>query len=251
MSGLGGITAAHVAVAVVTACRLRAVDPSGVFSNGQTNRRARVLAAAGLVSRLKLMKGPTAALLKVFPQELAPSMLAKAEVTTDELLDIANALEAAGLVEAGPAEPPPESPPPEPDRAKPAATSAKPACKPGGKREAPAVSAPADPSPSRPSPAAPPSPAAEVVPPRPSPFKLQTAGMAGGASRERARAEAQREAPGRSGGRVTTIKAVTARIVGWAAHFLEAGWDRVEVAELFDVCPDALLNALDPAGASA
>jgi hypothetical protein len=241
MIGGGGISAAHVAVAVVTACRLRSVDPAGVFANGQTNRRARVLAAAGLVARLKLMKGPAAALLKVFPQELAPSMLVKAEVTTDELLDIAVALEAAGLVKLAAAEPPPESPPPEADPAKPAAASAKPACKPGQER----------PSPSPPAPDAAPSPAPTAERPAPSPFKRRTAGLAGAASRARARAEAQREAPGPSAGRVTTLKAVTDRIVGWSAHFLEAGWDRVEVAELFDVCPDALLNALDPAGAIA
>lgn len=154
------ISAAHVAVAVVTACRLRGVDPATVFERGQENRQARVLAAAGLSARLGFRKTAVAPLLKVFPQEVAPSMLAKAGVTTDGLLAIAEALQAAGLTaddaarerfvapwvpergkpEVGVREaegPQPEAPPPEePQPAEaacpqPPAASAEPAHKPG------------------------------------------------------------------------------------------------------------------------
>jgi hypothetical protein len=41
------------------------------------------------------------------------------------------------------------------------------------------------------------------------------------------------------------LKPVTARVVGWAAHFLEADWSLDDVAWLFDICPEALLTALE------
>jgi len=282
-SGQIHISAAHVAVAVVTACRLRGVDPATVFERGQENRQARVLAAAGLSARLGVRKTAVAPLLKVFPQEVAPSMLAKAGVTTDGLLAIAEALQAAGLTaddaarerfvapwvpEVGVPEaegPPPEAPSPEkPQPAEaacpqPPAASAEPAHKPGpdgevrsgqpgrgpvrgdvaaasGTVRGSIVAAPRAPA------------ATDDAGAGPSSFKRRTVGLASAASRARARqGEDRQEIARHARTAVARLKAVTDRIAGWAGHFLEAGWDRVEVAELFDVCPDALLNALDPA----
>lgn len=244
------LSAAHLAVAIVTACRLRGRHPEKVFEAGQDNRRARILAAGGLAARLGLKKAPIAALLKVFPQELAPSMLGKVGVTTDELLEIGAALDAAleaarlkvaGLTPRPPGPGPSERPPSGPRRPQPAAASAVPAHKP-----APDLSSASRRPLDGPAPA---SPGAARPGAGPSRFPRATRGLVGPAARQRARAGEARDAAARQG--VTTIKAVTDRIAGWAGHFLEAGWDRLEVAELFDVCPDALLNALDPQEARA
>lgn len=292
MSAGGGITAAHVAVAIVTASRLRGADPAGVFAGGTATRRVRILAAAGLVARLGYKKGPVAGLLRVFPQELAPSMLAKADVTTDELLEIAEALQAAGLAagdnpsqrftapwrssesdDAVGADPvrveedepadrggggsaPPKPAPPEPSRAQAAAASGDPARK-SGQAGAPD----AEPVPGR---IAVRPPSAPVEPQKTGlgpglgsgsgsgaggSFKRRASGQSGARALKRGlEAVAAETAAGRArpGSGVTTIKAVTPRIAHWAGHFLEADWPADEVADLFDVCPQALLDALDP-----
>lgn len=264
------VSATHVAVAIVAACRLRGVEPATVFARGcAENRQARLLAAAGLAARLGCAKTAIAPLLKVCAPELAPSMLARAGVTTDELLAIAEALEAAGLTGGDlphdrfvkpwvaesesrpPVIPPADKPmPAEAASPQPAAVSAEPAHKPGARVESISgqsgrVRAGEGLQKGK---KAQPDGAGEG----PSPFKRRTIGLASAAGRARAREGEDRQAlarQARSG--VARLKAVTDRIAGWAAHFLEAGWDRFEVAELFDVCPDALLNALDPAEAMA
>lgn len=268
------ISAAHVAVAVVTACRLRGVDPATVFQRGQENRPTRVLVAAGLSARLGCAKAAVARLLKVLPQELAPSMLARFRVTTDELLVIAEALQAAGLTgddqprerfvapwvpEVGvpevesraPEASPPEKPQPaEAACPQPAAASAEPAHKPGPDGEV--VSGQAGRVRSGTGLPKGQEAQADDAGAGPSSFKRRTVGLASAAGRARAREREDRQETARQArSGVARLKPVTDRIAGWGGHFLEAGWDRIEVAELFDVCPDALLNALDPAEAVA
>ncbi|WP_426041522.1 hypothetical protein [Brevundimonas sp. TWP2-3-4b1] len=49
-----------------------------------------------------------------------------------------------------------------------------------------------------------------------------------------------------SAGRTVRIRPITGQIVGWAGWFLEAEiWTAEEVADLFDVDPEALLTALE------
>jgi hypothetical protein len=69
-------------------------------------------------------------------------------------------------------------------------------------------------------------------------------------TRNRPEPRTDRSAPTRPRVGVTRIKPVTARVLGWASAFLDARWPLDEVAELFDVHPDALVDALEH-GASA
>ena len=265
------ISAAHVAVAIVAACRLSGVDPATVFARGcAQSRRARVIAAAGLAARLGGSKRAIAPLLKVCGPELAPSMLARAGVTTDELLVIAEALQAAGLTgedrgrdrfvepwvpeggvpgsesDAIEASPPEKPQPAEAACPQPAAASAEPAHKPGPDGEV--VSGQAGRVRSGTGLPKGQEAQADDAGAGPSSFKRRTVGLASAAGRARAREREDRQETARQArSGVARLKPVTDRIAGWGGHFLEAGWDRIEVAELFDVCPDALLNALDPA----
>jgi hypothetical protein len=103
------MTPAHIAVAIVAACGVTGTKPDKVFEEG--NGRARVMAAAGCISRLGWDKLTTARAFRVHPNRLTPSGLTLARVYTEQLLVIAEALQAQGLV-GGPAEAPPASPPP-------------------------------------------------------------------------------------------------------------------------------------------
>lgn len=40
------------------------------------------------------------------------------------------------------------------------------------------------------------------------------------------------------------MKPLTERVARWAAQFMWAGWDLFEIAELFDVSPEALEKVL-------
>ncbi len=102
------ITAAHVALAVVAACRMTGADPEGVFGPARGNKRVRLLAAAGLMTALRLRPKDVAGVFQVDATRLAPSMLRSADIGTDALLTIAEALRTGGVQEGGrPAVPPP------------------------------------------------------------------------------------------------------------------------------------------------
>lgn len=216
------LTAAHLATALVAAARVRGVDPLAIYAGTTASRRVRMLAAAACVARLGVTRTAIAPMFKIASQELAPSMLAKAEVTPDQLLDVAEALQVAGLADL----PEGQSPSPQP-----AAAQTTPARKPVAVQDAP-----------RPAPAAP-RPGPSVAPAAP----VKAARPARKVSRpDRQSYEAARPPAGRRASTVSRLKPVSPRIATWASHFLEAGWDDGEVAELFDVCPVELLNTLDP-----
>jgi len=94
-----GMTAAHIAVAIVAACGVTGTKPERAFDNGDGQGRTRVMAAAGLMARLGCSKVDAARLFRVHPNRLTPSGLQLARVWTEHLLVIAEALAAHGLCE--------------------------------------------------------------------------------------------------------------------------------------------------------
>lgn len=90
------MTAAHVAVALVAACRLAMVKPDKAFEDG--NGRPRVMAAAACMATLGWSKLDAARLFRVHPNRLTPSGQQLARVWTEHLLEIAEALAERGLV---------------------------------------------------------------------------------------------------------------------------------------------------------
>lgn len=233
---MGGISAAHVAVAIVAAAKILRTDPARVFEDGRLHARTRILAAAATCARLGQGKADAGRLFKVQAQRLAPSMLVKEKITTEQLLEIAEALEAAGLTAHDDARArfltPFEA---ETRRTQAAAAEAKPSRKPG-----PGKSGQDRPSPSRSAPDAAPAPAAKKRGRPPASGTFQAVGRLGGAARARAR-------PSSAGLRaIADLKPVTPDIARWSGYFLEADWRLSTVADLFEVCPMALLDALDP-----
>jgi hypothetical protein len=208
------------AAAARAACAALGLAPDQKTHLGETPRKARILAAAVIRARTGEAAKAVALRWRIHGPELSPTMLVRAGVTTDLMLTVAEALDwgaPEAVAEAAPqalVETPPSAaalePEPEPERQP-------------------------DPEPIQTQPA---------TTPGASPFKRAAAGLGGPDSAARALA-ARREMSARGGSRVMTLKPVTARIASWSSHFLEAGWHRTEVAELFDVCPDALLDAID------
>jgi len=92
-----GMTAAHIAVAIVAACGVTGTKPERAFENRDGQGRTRVMAAAGLMARLGWPKAETARLFRVHPNRLTPSGLGLARVDTNHLLIVAEALAAHGL----------------------------------------------------------------------------------------------------------------------------------------------------------
>jgi hypothetical protein len=109
--GMSEITAAHVAVALVAACKITGIGPEDVFKNGEGGGRTRVMAAAACVARLGVAKPVAGRLFQVHTNRLTPSGLAIAKVTVDHLLSITEALSAHGLLpgskESAPSNPSP------------------------------------------------------------------------------------------------------------------------------------------------
>lgn len=91
------ITAQHVAVALVAACAFTGRDVKTIFEPDAGGGSTRVLAAAAGVARLGWSKPAAGRAFRVHPNRLAPSGLVLARVTTDGLLAVAEALQAAGL----------------------------------------------------------------------------------------------------------------------------------------------------------
>ncbi len=86
-----------------------------------------------------------------------------------------------------------------------------------------------------------PEPKAAVVAPRP----IARAVLPLKRTRARAEPRVQHPTEPRPAPAVTRLKPVTARILRWATDFLDAHWPLDEVASLFDVHPDALLDAVE------
>lgn len=209
----GGFTAAHVALAIVAACRMTRTDPQSVFGPARGNKRVRLIAAAGLMTALRLKPRDVAGVFQVDATRLAPSMLRSADIGTDGLLTIAEALRAGGLLDD------------ERPQQKAAGADAS-ARKPSPVQMRP--DRPADPSPA---PKPPP-----LVPPRPGDIE-QPRPVA--TNPVRARSSESRSA-------VETLKAVNADIVRWSRAYVAQGVPVRELADLFGVDVEALADQLKP-----
>ena len=230
------LSAAHVAVAKVTACKLYGVAPGEAFEPVARAPKAR-LAAGGACSRLGLASRESIAGLfrLTSPNQLAPSQLAARGIVADDLAAIVRALKEAGLVQTSVPLPSAPEAADAPSR---------------DKADTP-VEAPAEPVPVR----------------RAGKGWARRGARSGG---ERAVGGGGRWSGPRDGiqKRVITrhgpdtarpsaspieaargavrLKPVTDRIVRWAGFFPPECWSHDEIAALFDVHPDALLDALDP-----
>ena len=214
----GGFTAGHVALAVVAACRMTGTDPQSVFGPARGNKRVRLIAAAGLMTALKLKPRDVAGVFQVDATRLAPSMLRSADIGTDGLLTIAEALRTGGLL--GEAVPAAASPQVE------AAGAHASARKPSPVQTRP--DRPADPSPApKPAPLVPPRPR-DIARPRP---------VATNPVRARA-------AEGRSA--VEKVKPVSDNMVRWSRIYVARGVPVADLADLFGVDVEALADRLKP-----
>jgi hypothetical protein len=208
----GGFTAGHVALAVVAACRMTGADPQGVFGPARGNKRVRLIAAAGLMSALKLKPKDVATVFQVDATRLAPSMLRSADIEADQLLTIAEALRGGGLLDdARPQE-----------KAADADASAR---KPSPVQTRP--HRPADPPPAT-------MPASPVIPRDPDRLRPVAANPV-----------RSRPSPARSSA-VETLKAVSDNIVRWSRIYVSRGVPIGDLADLFDVDVEALADRLKP-----
>lgn len=217
------ITAGDAALAIVAAATVTGLTPAEAFAEGPEATRTRLIAAAGCVTALGVSKAVAGRVFRVLPQRLAPSMLARAAVTTADLAGVTAAL-GGGKVGASPKAR-------EPDR--PREVAAAPAGRKTGARQVERVAAKVE--------AAPP---ADPIPPRAAskPRDLsRSAARAGEASAPRApvrsRSPASRE--------VQRLKPVTAPILRWARQQAALGADLDFVAWCFGVDADALADALE------
>ena len=217
MSG-SGFTAGHVALAVVAACRMTKTDPQNVFGPARGNKRVRLIAAAGLMTALRLKPRDVAGVFQVDATRLAPSMLRSADIGTDGLLTIAEALRTGGLLDdsssgrSGPQ-----------DKAAGADASAR--------KPSPVQARPDRPADPPPAPKPPP-----LVPPRPRDI-------------ERPRPVATNPGRGRTAkgtSAVETLKAVNANIVRWSRIYIARGVSVADLADLFGVDIEALSDRLKP-----
>ncbi|WP_041761395.1 hypothetical protein [Brevundimonas subvibrioides] len=217
---------AIVAAAVTAACRLRGVDASKVNDRGLDGRRARQLAGAALHARFGTANLALAERLTLHGPELAPSMLAKAGITTDDMLSVVEALDGVdATVEVRPMSPPapvraitgglnPAAPPPfvPRERKAPKASAPRPVGLPDNLSCARSRPHPTPDRAARPLPAPRP-PSAQPKPMKPA--------------------------------HVVRLKPVTTDIARWARWFLASPiWTAEEVADLFGVHPDGLIDAV-------
>lgn len=206
--------------AIEAACALKSLGVA--LAEGQTTaaRTVRILAGAALKARFGTPGTVLAERLDVHATELAPSMLAKRDITTDDLLEV---IEGMGPCEAPAAEAVPVEASP---AAMPAALN--PAAPPPfvpRERKAPKASAPR----------------AVVLPPRPQPAPDRPVPSL---PAPRFPSERPRPRPAPSAA-VVRLKPVTADIVRWARAFLASPlWTLDEVSDLFGVHPDALADGV-------
>ncbi len=212
MSG-AGFTAGHVALAVVAACRMTKTDPQNVFGPARGNKRVRLIAAAGLMTALRLKPRDVAGVFQVDATRLAPSMLRSADIGTDGLLTIAEALRTGGLLDD------------ERPQQKAAGADA------SARKPSPVQTRPDRPAGPPPAPKPPP-----LAPTRPRDI-------------ERPRPVATNPVRGRTAKRtsaVETLKAVNANIVRWSRIYIARGVSVADLADLFGVDVEALADHLKP-----
>lgn len=101
-----------------------------------------------------------------------------------------------------------------------------------------------------PEPAPQPEPAPEAKAPVITPRPIARAVLPPKRTRARPAPRVDRAAEPRPAPAVTRLKPVTARVLRWATDFLDAHWPLDEVAGLFDVHPDALLDAVERGAAA-
>lgn len=224
-----GVTAAHIAVAIVAACRITGVRADRAFEDVRGNTRTRLIAAGGCIARLGWRPLDVARLFHVDAKRLSPSMLANANVSTDDMLAVAEALEAHGLTDGAPevtdASSQSQVSQDVAAEAERPARKAKAAAAPAEKRKRPADPPPATSSVVR-----------EIRKGQPTPVREANP------VRESGRRPA---APAR--GAVRQIEPMNERKRRFGRWFLDAGWSVDETAELFNIHPDALTDALNVA----
>lgn len=226
----GTLTAGDLASALIAACVVLKINPAEVYEPG--GRKARILAAAALKAAARCTARALAGPLKIADTELAPSMLARKQITTDMLLDVVEAIggpAGAAEVSQGLASPEAAAQPVElqPIELEPAAPSV---------AEGRAV-------------------IDEAKPRAKAPAARRSADNEAGPESRRLRKTAARgvqclaprpvavaSAPPRT---VVRLRAVTQRTIRFSRWFLAADWPLDEVADLFSVNPTALADALE------
>lgn len=230
----GGIvlTAAHIAVALVAACRHLGICPTSAFQPQTRASRARRIAAAGCVARLGVSARAAANLFRIQAIRLAPTKLRDAGITTDDLLVVAEALEKNGLTLGDDAAARFRKPQPKPpiEVASAPARTARPATP-----RPRVVSVTADPTPASPRPGPTPK---RSVPVLRSPRPPQPSGVA------RASRPAAPRSP--SPPRTIQLKPVTDRIVRWTMQQMRLGVSVDLMADLFDVDVEVLARLAGP-----
>lgn len=229
------VSAAHIAVAIVAACGVTGAAPEAVFQPSRGNIRTRTIAAAGAASALGLRSVDAARLFQVQAVTLAPSMLQTRKIGADCLLAVAEALRTHGLA-------PDAAPPPEPRRSpRKAAGAVKSA---GRGAAAGGETAPAHkPAKASAKPARAPVPDPAPEPPLEKPVFQPPARLRAIGRDAPAPDRARRTNPVRPGA-ATRLKPMTAAIAGFARRFPSTHWTTDEIADLFDVHPDALADWL-------
>lgn len=202
------VTAGHVAIAIVAACRLTGRPPEQVFEKARGNKRARALAAAGCMAALNLTPKAAGRLFHIQSNRLAPSMLRHDGIEAGDVLKVVEAL---------------TGPPPRPTAATaPMSPSHKPA-PPSPNAEPPVAAGPvADAPPTKPQSRKP----APRSQPTPAPRKAN---------------------PVRAASRgVERLKSVSDNMVRWSRIYVARGMAVEDLADLFDVDPEALASRLKP-----
>lgn len=227
--------AVQIGQVLVAAARLLKVDPAAVYQT--EGRRARILAAAALRSRTSCRATVLAPFFKICAPELAPSMLIRAGITTDQMLSVLDGVDFPGhagampsqaappAAEQGAAEPvakaevvPPRA------KAPPVASAVSGADYLTDSRRLRKASAPR-----------------AVVHPKPRPGEVPERPLPA----PRFPSEQPRPSPPPQRVVMTRVKAVSADIPRWAGWFLAADWDLEDVAELFEVDSDSLADRLE------
>lgn len=229
-------SAGQLALALVAAARIMGVAPEAVFDGRQGARRARILAGAALKGWTGCVASPLAAALRLSGPELSPSMVSRAGVTTDMMLEVVEALNGVTPAAiAADAAPTADVRPARAGDARPlpaAAEAETPARKTASEARPVAVEPVAQPV----------SALASAV--------TDTSGMRGVFRvGRRPKAVTPPEAPSvRTFARaaaVQRLKPMTSARLRYCGWFVAAGWELHEVADLFDVHEDALADALE------
>lgn len=201
-------SAGQLALALVAAARIMGVAPDAVFAAGTPARRARILAGASLKAATGCVASELATTLHLSGPELAPSMLARAGVNTDMMLEVAEALNGGSL----------------------------PAGRGVSVREARPLSAAAEAK----------SPARKTASkPQAAGADRNSGDRPGAASKAIIPSRSPRRARSEDPSAVQRLRPMTAARLRFARWFVEAGWEIEEVAHLFDAHEDALADALE------